>query len=135
MEKGFIGWPTSQRDDALLTQCSSLLCLCVATGNRAFARRQAGTVFNWITAAPGSAAGPTNKTGFTFCAVLIELTRIQFLGSIFCMRNWTEYSSSRTWRLALESEAGLMSNDFSRETRILLFSQPWDRKGKRRTQL
>ena len=30
---------------------------------------------------------------------------------------------------------GLMSNDFSRETRILLFSQPWDRKGKRRTQL
>jgi len=39
VEKGFIGWPTSQRDDALLTQCSSLLCLCVATGKRQPYRR------------------------------------------------------------------------------------------------
>ena len=76
---------------------------------------KAGTVFNWITAAPGSAAGPTNETGFTFCAVLIELTRIQFLGSIFCMRNWTEYSSSRTWRLALESEGSCQMTSVGRQ--------------------
>jgi len=49
LEKGFIGWPTSQRDDACLANGSSPLCPLWQVEKVPLRAGEAGTVYNWIT--------------------------------------------------------------------------------------